>query len=97
LIPQNQFNTIKNNFNADVSNADNCLKFITTARKAGFDATQITQKYLQTKTKEEWFSELNWRIMANGINDIEADEIKYIAANQAQFAKVSSPTRVEKN
>lgn len=96
LIPQNQFNTIKNNFNADVSNADNCLKFITTARKAGFDATPITQKYLKTKTNEEWFSELNWRIMANGINDIEADEIKYIAAHQAEFAKVSSPTRVEK-
>lgn len=96
LIPDNQFNNVKSKFNADVSNPDNCLKFITIARKAGFDATPITQKYLKTKTKEELFSELNWRIMANGINDIEADEIKLIAANQSEFAKVSSPTRVEK-
>lgn len=96
LIPENQFNNIKNKFNADASNADNCLKFIVIARKAGFDATPITQKYLKTKSKEELFSELNWRIMANGINDIEAEEIKFIADNQVEFAKVSSPVRVEK-
>ena len=96
LIPENQFNTIKTAFNTDASNPDKCLKFITAARKAGFDATPITQKYLSTKTKEELFSELNWRIIANGINDISAPEISYIIANKEAFAKVSSATRVDK-
>ena len=96
LIPENQFNTLKTTFNTNPSNPDYCLKFITVARKAGFDATPITQKYLKTKTKEELFSELNWRIIANGINDIGAEEIKYIVENKEAFAKVSSPTRVEK-
>ncbi|MEC4005140.1 thioredoxin fold domain-containing protein [Flavobacterium sp. SUN052] len=96
LIPENQFNVVKKLFNENPSNPDYCLKFITIARKAGFDATPITQKYLKTKTQEELFSELNWRIIANGINDISADEINYIVANKEAFAKVSSPVRVEK-
>lgn len=96
LIPENQFNNVKIAFNNNPSNADYCLKFITIARKAGFDATPITQKYLKTKTKEELFSELNWRIMANGIIDIDAEEIKFIVDNKDAFAKVSSTTRVEK-
>lgn len=96
LLPENQFLNVKNKFNADVSNADNCLKFITILRKAGFDATLVTQKYLATKTEAELFTELNWRIIANGINSIDAKEINLIQAKKEEFAKVASPTRVEK-
>lgn len=96
LLPENQFLNVKNKFNADVSNADNCLKFITILRKAGFDATLVTQKYLATKTEAELFTELNWRIIANGINSIDAKEINLILAKKEDFAKVASPTRVEK-
>jgi thioredoxin-related protein len=96
LIPENQFLNIKNTFNADVSNAENCIKFITVLRKAGFDATLVTQKYLATKSEADLFTELNWRILANGINSIDAKEINLILVKKEEFAKVSSPTRVEK-
>jgi hypothetical protein len=42
------------------------------------------------------FTELNWRILANGINSIDAKEINLIVAKKEEFAKVSSLTRVEK-
>jgi thioredoxin-related protein len=96
LVVTNQFNTLKNNFYADPSNGDNCLKYITSIRKAGLDATETTEKYLKTKPEKDWFTEQNWRIIANGINNIYSYEIKYINSHKEEFAKVSSPTRVEK-
>ena len=96
LNPESQYSTIKNQFYQDVSNADNCLKHIVFARKAGLDATPIAEAYLKTKQEQDWISDLNWRIMANGINNIEAKEVQFINSHKEEFAKVSSPVRVEK-
>lgn len=96
LNPESQYATIKNQFYQDVSNADNCLKHIVFARKAGLDATPIAETYLKTKQEQDWISDLNWRIMANGINNIEAKEVQFINSHKEEFAKVSSPIRVEK-
>lgn len=96
LNPESQYSTIKNQFYQDVSNGDNCLKHIVFARKAGLDATPIAETYLKTKQEQDWISELNWRIMANGINNIEAKEVQFINSHKEEFAKVSSPIRVEK-
>lgn len=96
LNPESQYSTIKNQFYQDVSNADNCLKYIVFARKAGLDATPIAETYLKTKQEQDWISDLNWRIMANGINNIEAKEVQFINSHKEEFAKVSSPVRVEK-
>jgi thioredoxin-related protein len=96
LTPESQFNTIKNNFYQDVTNADNCLKYVVFARKAGLDATSIAQTYLKTKPESDWITETNWRIIANGINNIQAKEVQFINSHKVEFGKVSSPTRVEK-
>lgn len=96
LNPATQFTTLKNAFYADVTNAENCIKYVIAARKAGLDATKIAESYLNTKKPEELYTEANWKIMANGINNIDAPEIQLIANNKEAFAKVSSPTRVEK-
>ena len=96
LQNDNQYETLKAVFNAEPSNADKCLKFITAVRKAGFDATEVTQKYLATQAKENLFTELNWRVMANGINTIEAPEFQFILDHQTEFGKAASPSRVEK-
>ncbi len=96
LTPEIQFTTLKNKFYSDVTNPDTCLKYILAVRKAGLDATNVAQSYLNTKTEQELFSEINWRIMANGINNIEAKEITVINQHKVEFAKVSSPIRVDK-
>ncbi len=96
LVPENQFNVVKDKFNADSSNAENCLRYIIVTRKAGFDATSITQKYLKTKSEAELFTELNWKIIANGINNIDAKEVPFIVAKKEEFAKVVTLSRIEK-
>ncbi|RAR72611.1 thioredoxin family protein [Flavobacterium aciduliphilum] len=96
LTPETQFGTIKNEFYKDVSQGENCLRYIVFARKAGLDATSIAQTYLKTKKEDDYFTELNWKIMANGINNIEAKEVSFINLHKEDFAKVSSPIRVEK-
>jgi thioredoxin-related protein len=96
LTPENQFNTVKKTFYEDVSNGDNCLKYVTLIKRAGFDPTLITQKYLNTKTESELISEYNWKVIANGINDIEAKEIAFVTAHKEEYCKVASPARVEK-
>ncbi len=96
LVAENQFNIIKDKFDADNSNAENCLRYIIVTRKAGFDATEITQKYLKTKSEAELFTELNWKIIANGINNIDAKEVPFIVAKKEEFAKVVTLSRIEK-
>jgi len=96
LVPENQFTIIKEKFNADNSNAENCLRYIIVTRKAGFDATEITQNYLKTKSEAELFTELNWKILANGINNIQAKEVPFIVSKKEEFAKVVTLSRIEK-
>ena len=96
LLPENQLPNIKNAFDADPSNPDKCMKYITTIRKSGADATAITQKYFSTKTTDERFTESNWRIFSNGINNFDTDEFKFVIKNKDAFSKVVSPTRVDK-
>lgn len=96
LQSENQLPQLKAAFEAAVSNPEACLKYIASVRKAGFDATSITQRYLKTVPKENLFTELNWRIIANGINTIEAPEFQWIIDYQKEFGQAASPQRVEK-
>lgn len=96
LQPENQLPNLKNDFLNESSNPEKCLKYITTIRKAGIDATPIAQKYFAGKTTEERFTEVNWKIFANGINNFDTDEFKFTVKNKDAFAKIVSPTRVDK-
>ena len=96
LLPENQLPIIKDAYYKDPSNADKCLKYIIAIRKAGMNATAITQKYLSTKTQDEKFTEPNWKIFANGINNFDTDEFKFVVKNKEAFSKVTSSTRVDK-
>ena len=96
LLPENQIPNMKKTFYDDFSNADKCLKYISTIKKAGIDATPITQKYLSKKTEEEKFTEINWKVFAYGINDFDTEEFKFVVKNKDAFAKVVSQKRVER-
>ena len=96
LLPENQLPNIKKAYLADSSNPDKCLKYITTIRKAGIDATPIAQKYLSNVSKEDKFTDMNWRVFSNGINDFDTDEFKFVVQNKEAFSKAISPSRVDK-
>jgi len=96
LTPEKQIPYLEKQFNADYKNADRCYAYITTLKKAHLDVSVPTKKYLSTQSNEQLLTETNWRIIANGVSDIESREFQYVLKNQAAFAKVSSPVRVEK-
>lgn len=96
LLPENQLPTIRAAFLSDISNADKCLKYIVTVRKAGFDATAIAQKFLSTVKPEDKITEINWKVFSNGINNFDTDEFRFLVENKDAFAKVASPSRVDK-
>ena len=96
LLPENQIPNIKKAFYDDFSNADKCLNYISTIKKAGIDATSITQKYLSAKTEEEKFTEINWKVFAYGINNFDTDEFKFVIKNKDAFAKVVSAKRLDR-
>ncbi len=96
LIPERQLPYLEQQFNRDFSNGDACYAYITTLKKANIDVSAVTKKYLQTQTEKQLVTETNWRIIANGVSEIDSREFQYVLKNQQAFAKVSSPKRVER-
>lgn len=96
LVPENQLPNIKKAFESESSNPDKCLKYIIALRQANLDATPVAQKYFSTKTEEERFSEINWKVFSNGINNFDTPEFNFVIKNKEAFGKVVSPARVDK-
>jgi len=96
LIQKNQLPFIKQQFENDISNPDKCLAYILALRKGDVEGTEPAKKYLATQTDEQLLSAINWRIIANGINDINSRELKYVIAHQKEFATLTSTFRVER-
>jgi len=95
-IQEKQIPFLEKQFNNDYKNPDKCYAYITALKKARLDVAVPTRKYLSTQTNEQLVTETNWRIIANGVSDIESREFQYVLKNQPAFAKVASPVRVEK-
>jgi thioredoxin-related protein len=96
LLPVNQLPNMKNDFLADSSNSDKCMKYVSNLRKAGLDPTPIAQKYWSTLNEEQKLTEQNWRIFANGIQNFDTDEFRFVIQNKETYSKIISAKRVEK-
>jgi thioredoxin-related protein len=98
LVPEKQLPYLEKQFYADPSNGDKCLAFLTTLKK-GTERTMLNphaQKYFATQSDAQMVSEVNWRIIANGVSDIESRPFQYVLQHQKEFAGVSSPKRIQK-
>ena len=98
LVTKNQLPYVEQQFNADPANSDKCLAYITTLLK-GKNRKELsapTHKYLATQTDDQLLSETNWRIIANGVSDINSREFQYVLKNKNKFDKLISPTRVDR-
>jgi len=96
--PERQLPYLEKQFNDDPSNGQKCLDYLTTLKK-GFERFEINthaQKYFATQTDEQLVSETNWRIIANGVSDIESRPFQYVLKHKSEFEKVASPKRVQK-
>lgn len=98
LDPKMQLPYLEKQFLADPSNANKCLAYLNALRKGRerVDLSKATHTYLSTQSDAQLLTEMNWRIIANGVSDIKSHEFQYVLQHQKEFEKVASPDRVEK-
>lgn len=97
LNPNTQIPYLEKQFNDDIRNPESCLLYLNALRKSiDRDKTDdVVAKYLATQPKDQVFTAINWKIIAFGINQLNTKEFDFVLNHQSDFAKVSSPKRVE--
>ncbi|HEY1197056.1 thioredoxin family protein [Flavobacterium sp.] len=98
LNPKMQLPYLEKEFLADPSNSDKYFTYLNTLKK-GKDRTELspaTHTYLNTQSDAQLISELNWRVIANGVTDIKSREFQYVLQHQKEFAAVASQSRIDK-
>jgi len=89
---------LEKEFMSDPSNSDTFFAYLNTLKK-GKDRTELspaTHIYLKTQSDAQLVSETNWRIIANGVTDINSREFQYVLKHQKEFAAVASQSRVDR-
>lgn len=98
LIKEKQLPYLEEQFLTDVSNSDKCLAYLTALNK-GRDRTllsPIAHQYLATQTEDKLVTANNWKIIANGVTDLQSREFQYVLNHQKEFEAVASPKRVQR-
>lgn len=98
LNPKMQLPYLEKEFIADPSNSDKFFTYLNTLKK-GKDRTELspaTHIYLNTQSDKQLISELNWRVIANGVTDIKSREFQFVLQHQKEFAAVASQNRIDK-
>jgi thioredoxin-related protein len=89
---------LEKEFLSDPSNSTTFFVYLNTLKK-GKDRTELsvpTHIYLKTQSDAQLISETNWRIIANGVTDINSREFQYVLKHQKEFAAVASQNRVDR-
>lgn len=97
LNPNTQLPNLEKQFNDNIKSPEGCLLYLSGLRKSvDRDKTDdIVAKYLSAQPKDQLFTPINWRIIAFGVNKLNTKEFDFVLEHQNDFAKVSSPKRVE--
>ena len=98
LNPEKQLPYLQRQFEAEPNNSDKCLAYLY-ALNRGRDRRMIApvaKQYLATQQESQLISANNWKIIANGVTDIQSREFQYVLKHQKEFETVASPKRVER-
>lgn len=98
LNPKLQLPYLEKIFLADPSNSDKYFSYLNTLKK-GKDRTDLspaTHTYLNTQSDAQLVTETNWRVIANGVTDINSREFQYVLKHQKEFAAVASQSRIDR-
>ncbi|WP_428232969.1 thioredoxin family protein [Flavobacterium sp.] len=98
LNPGMQLPYLEKEFLADPGNSTKFFAYLNTLKK-GKDRTDLsipTHIYLNTQSDTQLVSELNWRVIANGVTDINSREFQYVLKHQKDFAAVASQSRIDR-
>jgi thioredoxin-related protein len=96
LTTKKQLPFLKHLFETDVSNSMNCYSYLRALKKGGMDYSEPVRQYFATLSDSQLLSELNWRIISNGISDINSREMQFVIHHQKEYATIASPERVKR-
>jgi len=98
LNPKMQLPYLEKEFLTDPGNSTKFFAYLNTLKK-GKDRTDLsipTHIYLKTQSDAQLISETNWRVIANGVTDINSREFQFVLNHQKEFAAVASKSRVDR-
>ena len=96
LTQKKQLPYLKLQFEKDVSNSSNCFEYLRALKKGGLDVSTVINQYFATQSDKQLLSEVNWRIISNGVSDINSREMKFVISHQEEFSSITSPARVKR-
>ncbi|MEO6166000.1 MAG: thioredoxin fold domain-containing protein [Chitinophagales bacterium] len=96
LTPEKQLPYLKQLFDNDPSNADKCYAYLMAMRRGAMDYTSVSTKYFSTKPDSALLNEINWKIIANGVTDINSSQFQFVLSHQKEFSTIASPGRVQR-
>jgi len=91
-----QYPYLQKEFEKDVTNAEKCFAYLFALRMALLDCSEPAKKHLATQSEAQLLSAMNWKIIANGISDINSREFQFVLSHQKEYATLASPIRVER-
>ena len=96
LNPKKQFPYLKQQYEKNTRNSENCFNYIRALKKGGINVSEIANQYFNTQNDYQLLSEVNWMIFTNGITDINSRVFRFVIAHQKEYAAISSPERVKR-
>lgn len=97
LNPRLQLPFLKAQFESDPVNAAKCLAYLNGLRR-GIDknkTAEIASKFLSSVNEEQLVNQLNWRILAYAVTDINSKELPLILKYRKEFAQIFNTERIE--
>jgi len=67
-----------------------------TLKNAQLDYSTVVKQYFSTQSDQQLLNEINWRIIANGVSDINSREFRFVLSHQKEFSSIASPERVNR-
>ncbi len=96
LSQKKQLPYLKQQFEKDTSNSSDCYTYLRALKKGGLDVSTVVKQYFATQSDKQLLSEMNWRIISNGISDINSREMQFVISHQKEFSAITSPERVKR-
>ena len=94
LTLKKQLPYLKQQFEKDSSNSNNCYIYLMALKKGGMDFSVPVKQYFATQSDKQLLSGINWRIITNGISDINSREMQFLIHHQKEFSSITSTERV---
>lgn len=96
LTTEKQLPYLKQVFDNDPSNAEKCYAYLMALRRGAMDYAAVANKYFANIPDSALLTEINWKIIANGVTDINSSQFQFVLAHQKEFAAIASPGRVQR-